>query len=314
MSALHSTEEAPQSDTGAPVIYELPQAQAGVAAPLFKTAWFDEAFIDAFFEGRDRGRLFVDDPHRPAAALLCRTFEYYVAGDPGSLALRQFIKDAPAEVGVFQQLYGYCPVDNAWVDALLTDQEGRLETIGRIGFKYPHNAIYDWRRSLPRNAIIQPIDRGLAERIDAEMHQLIGLFWNGYDRYAAGGFGFCTLIDGAIASIAYAITVSAKYANIGVETAAPFRRQGLSTLTSAAFIEHCLQHGLIATWDADTNNAASLATARKLGFQEYPPFSQLSPLQGTKPFTSQGRWTKTSVFTSASPTITCWQQTANEVR
>jgi RimJ/RimL family protein N-acetyltransferase len=307
MPALHSAKETPQGSTGALIIYELPQALAGSAAPLFKTSWFDEAFIDAFFEGRDIGRLFVDNPHLPSAALLCRTFEYYVAGDPGSLALRQFIKDAPAEVGVFQQLYGYCPVDNAWVDALLTDQEGRLENIGRIGFKYPHSAIYDWRRSLPHNAVIQPIDRGLAERIDAEMRQLIGLFWNGYDRYAAGGFGFCTLIDGAIASIAYAITVSANYANIDVETAAPFRQQGLCTLTSAAFIDYCLQHNLIATWDADTNNAASLATARKLGFQEYPPFSQLSPRQGTKPFTSQGRWTKETQSRGMSAEITVWR-------
>lgn len=274
------------------LIYELPQALAGIAAPVFKEIWFDEAFIDSFFEGRQEGRIFVDDPQNPTAALLCRTFEYYVAGNVDALALRQFIKDAPAEVGVFQHLYGYAPVGEAWEKALLADYEGQLEVIERIGFKYHKPAVDDWRHALPPGAEVRRIDRALAERIDTELDQLIGLFWNGYQPFTRGGFGFCTLIDGAIASVAYAISVSAKYANIGVETAEPFRKQGLATLTCSAFIEHCLEQGLRPTWDTDAVNAGSLATARKLGFQEYPPFKELYPKGRGKLVLSAGRWTK----------------------
>ena len=290
------------------LIYELPQAQAGIAAPVFKGIWFDEAYIDSFFEGRQEGRIFVDNPRKPTAALLCRTFEYYIAGNAGSLALRQFIKDAPAEVGVFQDLYGYAPVGEAWKQAVLADHAGQFEVIERRGFKFHKPAIDDWRRFLPPGAEVKRIDRALAERIDTELGQLIGLFWNGYEPFISGGFGFCMLLDGAIASVAYAISVSAAQANIGVETAEPLRKRGLATLTCSAFIEHCLAQGLTPTWDTDAVNAGSLATARKLGFQEYPPFSEVYPPGRGKLMLSHGRWTKEDHPTSAPEQITIWRR------
>lgn len=106
-------------------IYEAPAQAYGRAEPLFESAWYDRAYIDAVFEGRQRARLFVDDPLAPRAELLCRTYEYFVAGDA-----------APAEAGVFAELYGYVPVGEAWERALLADYGSRLERIGRHAFTY----------------------------------------------------------------------------------------------------------------------------------------------------------------------------------
>jgi RimJ/RimL family protein N-acetyltransferase len=275
------------------LVYELPWPQVSIAAPIFKDAWADEAYIDSFFEGKQEGRIFVDDAHNPTAALLARTFEYYVAGDTGASSLRQFIKEAPSEPGIFQHLYGYVPIGQEWERALLEDYAGTLHVIERRGFKYNSDRTpFDWRQSLPEGASVVPIDRPLAERIDGEMRQFIASFWGGYDNYAQGGFGFCTLVNGEIASIAYAITVSSRQANIDVETAEPFRKRGLAAITCAAFIEHCLTLGLQPTWDTDAINAGSLALARKLGFTEYEPFSQLSPPWGQKIALSTGLWSR----------------------
>src|SRR3712207_4148218 len=76
-------------------IYELPPPLFPRAAPLFAEAWMDGAFIGAVFEGKTPGRVFVDDAERPTAALMCRTYEYFVAGNPGATALRAFIRYAP---------------------------------------------------------------------------------------------------------------------------------------------------------------------------------------------------------------------------
>ena len=111
------------------VIYELPPEQQERAWPVYAEACFDRAQIDAVFEGRQPGRVFVDDPEQPRAALLCRTFGYYVAGDPGSTAMRGFIRDAPPEPGVFQDLYGYVPDTDAWQQALLDDHGDLLEVM-----------------------------------------------------------------------------------------------------------------------------------------------------------------------------------------
>ena len=71
------------------MIYELPPMHFNRAAPLFAETWMDAAFIDSAFAGRVPARVFVDDATRPMAALLCRTFGYYVAGHVAATALRQ---------------------------------------------------------------------------------------------------------------------------------------------------------------------------------------------------------------------------------
>ncbi len=279
------------------IVYELPRALFDVAAPLFAPAWFDRAYIDAVLEGRDVGRVFVDDPDVPTAALLCRTFEYYVAGSVqsgGGQALRRFIAEAPTEAEVFAALYGYCPVGDAWEQALIADHAGRLATIRRRGFTFDAAAVDrapGWRRAFPDNVTIARIDRPLAQRIDRELGENLGLFWGGYDGFVANGFGFCALVDGAVASIAYAGAVSAREANIIVDTGKAFRRQGLAALSCMAFIRHCLERGLLPTWDTDDDNEASALLARSLGFQETAPFVQLSPPRGATLPLSDGLWT-----------------------
>jgi GNAT superfamily N-acetyltransferase len=266
-----------------------------IARPVFADAWFDRAYIDSVFEGRQPGRLFVDDPEQPSAAIMFRTFGFYVAGDPDNAALRSFIRDAPPEPGVFQSLYGYVPVGEQWQRALLDDHGDLLEVIPRHGFRwYPTEeacrVVDGWRDRLPDGARMVEIDLELAKRIDQEMKQYIKIYWLSHEAYAKGGFGYCLMFGNTIASVAYAISISSTEANIDVETVERFRRQGLSMLCSSAYIEHCQSIGVVPTWDADGNNPASQALARKLGFQEGPPFSQLSPPRGTSLLGPQGVW------------------------
>ena len=277
-------------------IYELPPNLFERAAPLFEPAWFDEAFIQAVFEGRQAGRIFVDQPELPTAALMTRTFEYYLAGNADSATLRQFIGDAPTEAGVFEAMYGYCPLNTGWSRALLEIYAGSLNVIGRRGFKWfgpANDGVANWRSLLPEGATMHPIDGKLAERIDHELNEHIGLMWEGYDKFKAGGFGFCTMFGDTLASVCYTETVSASQANIGVVTAAPYRQRGLATATCAAFVEYCQQHALMPTWDCDTENQNSAKLALKLGFQEFAPFQQLSASPSQLLQYSHGLWSKT---------------------
>ena len=277
------------------VIYDLEQERWELAWPVFSAARFDRAQIDAVFEGRQPGRVFVDDPQHPTAAMLCRTFGYYVAGDPTCTALRRFIRDAPPEPGVFQDLYGYVPDGDGWQQALLDDHGEVLEVIPRHDFKwYPTPeacaAVEGWQERMPAGASMVEIDLELARRIDCELKQFIKTFWLSHDAFAEGGFGYCLLFGDEIASVAYTVSVSSTEANIDVETVERYRRQGLSTLASSAYIEHCRRIDVTPTWDADGNNAPSRALATHLGFQEGPLSAQLSPPRGTTLLGDEGVW------------------------
>jgi RimJ/RimL family protein N-acetyltransferase len=291
------------------LICELPSGSFGVAAPLFRSAWFDRALIDAVFEGRQPGRIFVDDLQQPRASLLCRTYDYYVAGDPGTVVLRRFMEEAPAETGVFETLYGYVPVDEAWVRAMVEDSGGRLDVIPRRGFTLtgvPGASTESRSRLLAGDAVVMPIDRDLAERIDTELGEHIGFFWAGYENFAGGGFGYCATLGGRLASVAYTVAVSSRHANIVVATVEAFRRRGLATLVCAAFIEQCKARRVTLEWDSDASNAASVALARRLGCREGPPFSELSPPGRSKMALSRGFWTKQGQPVGTSPAATVW--------
>ena len=269
-------------------IYELPPDQFGHAEGLFAAAWFDQAVIGAGLEGRQPVRIFVDDPDRLRVALLCHPYDYYLAGDV-SPALRHFIADAPAEAGVFAQVYGYCPIGADWQQALLTDSGGRLVVIRRRSFKYRHETA-PTPGQLGREAEVRPIDAELAPKIDGRFNRAISRNWGDLAAFLRGGFGFCVLVGEEIAAIGLPAAVSRRYADLDVETAPAFRRQGLAYAVCARFVGECLARGLTACWDTDGPNLASAALAQKLGFGEEAPFSELGTPERRPPPLSNGRW------------------------
>ena len=297
------------------MVYELAPAAYTRAASLFAGRWFDEAFIDSVFEGTQAARIFVDNPDTPRAALLCRTYEYYIAGEPDVPQLRQFIAEAPEETQVFGELYGYCALSKEWERALLDDYSGQLRRIGRRRFRFDaaQQDSVSGRRTLPDDMNILSVDRSLALRIDAEVLgdvPGIGFFMGGIEAFEAQGFGRCVVHGDAIASVAHTGSVSSHYADIDIITAEPYRGRGLATLAAAACVEECLRRSLVPTWHTDTTNEASMATARKLGFVEGRPFSQLSPPWGSRLRQSQGLWTS---VTTGQPkeVVTEWRRIAH---
>src|SRR5262245_23645177 len=111
-------------------VYELPETHYTSTWSLFAQAWFDQSTIRAVLELNQSGHVFVDDPEKPTAALLCHPYEFYVVGEV-STPLRQFIKDNPAEPKVFEGLYGYCAAGSDWENAILSDHAGKLLRIPR---------------------------------------------------------------------------------------------------------------------------------------------------------------------------------------
>jgi RimJ/RimL family protein N-acetyltransferase len=269
-------------------VYELPPHLFEGAAALLGGIWFDEPMIGATLERRQPARVFVDDPRAPAAALLCHRYDYYLAGEARP-ALRRFIADAPEEAAVFGQVYGYCPAGRGWESSLLSDADGRLVVIPRRSFKY--------RRPSPPTAgplapaaKVQTVDRALAAQIDRHFARAISRNWGDPASFQRHAFGYCITVGNAVATIALPAAVSARFADLDIETAPAYRRQGLAYQACAAFIAEGLARGLTICWDADGPNLASAALAVKLGFQEEAPFSELATPDRTPPPQSRGRW------------------------
>src|SRR5689334_22712765 len=146
-------------------IYELPQPLFSRAAPLFEEAWADGAYIWSAFAGTMAARLFVDDPGQPTAALLCRTYEYYVAGTPAATGLRRFMRDAPAQV--YGDFYGYVATNVPLSRAIMADYGDRLIVVARRGYRWEVDpaSLDRWRGAAPDSVVTRQLDQPLAERM-----------------------------------------------------------------------------------------------------------------------------------------------------
>lgn len=276
-------------------VYELLPETSGVAEQLYGRATFDRPYMDAVFEGRQAGRIFVDDPVAPAGALMARSYDYFLAGEPAG-SLRRFLREAPVAAGVFADFYGYVPLTPSWQEALIADHDGELERIGRRSFRFPAGSadrIATWREEIPSDIEIVPIDARLAPAVDEQLHEFIGLLWGTYERFADLGFGYCALSGSRPVSTAFAGVVSSREANLSVGTDPAFRRLGLAYLVSAACIDFGLKRGLDVTWDCDDINPPSAALAVKLGFKEENPFAELAFPNRAKP-SPTGAWSASS--------------------
>ena len=261
-----------------PTVVELGPDQLALASPLYDVAPADRAYLDAVFQGRSPGRLFVDRLEQPRAALMARTYEYFLAGEPVP-ALRRFVADAPSEPDIFDHFYGYVGFTDAWVAALREDAP-TLETIGRRTFVFhpaDRPAVSGWREAVPQGVALRPLDADLARRADDELDEVIGLMWGGYAAFAEHGFG-TVAVDESTGKL------------LSVGTHPDHRRRGLATLCCRAAIEQTLDLGLSPTWDCDEANPPSAALASSFGFTEIAGFVELAFPRRAKPIPSTGVW------------------------
>lgn len=271
-------------------IYQLPFDRFVTTRPLFANTGYEEPFLDSVFQGIMPGQIFADDPRRPTAALMCRTYDYFVAGDAAS-PLRQFIHDAPSEASVFQDFYGYVPLTDAWRDALVEDHGFTI--IPRLNFIYPTTTPPMIDPSLlPADGRLVQMDGVLAERADRELDETIGLFWSGYPNFVNYGFGMALMIGDELVSVAFTCSVSRTMSNIGIATAQNHRRRGYAVLVARAYFAESLRRGLMPTWDCDEWNTGSVMTARRLQLTPRTPFTELGlgPYPRQKMTLTTGMW------------------------
>ncbi|HOT91665.1 MAG TPA: GNAT family N-acetyltransferase [Anaerolineae bacterium] len=249
------------------MIYELEKTAYEKACPLFQGMGYSQLFAEAIFEGNHAGRVFVDDPERPTAALLAPLCEFFfIVGQTENIAFNQAMR-----VLILSELVSsegdmlLFPASEAWqstLDKLFADY-ARLH-VARKAFTFDPEVFVarhaGWRERIPSGYSIRQYDRALAEGTE------LADFWGGLDNFLARGVGFAVMKGDEIVSRCHSVMVGGGEAEINIETADPYRRQGFARLAACAFIEQCLEQGLRPAWSCWDNNIPSQILAQQLGF------------------------------------------------
>lgn len=224
----------------------------------------------AILDGAIQGRILVDDPTRPTAAFIQDVTE----GNTflGGALTTAVVREAFAILRPYQDL-----VICLWPDSTLAsvlpagpDYEGMA-----IDFTERSPTI-DLNRlaAIPAGYHIRRIDAELARAIEGFDYYVT--MYGSLERAIQNMIGYCLMHGETIACEAEAGPLTRGVAEMGVETAAAHRGKGLAMVTAAYVIRECEALGYRAFWNAAQQNAASVALARRLGFQTEQPFSVLA--------------------------------------
>lgn len=97
--------------------------------------------------------------------------------------------------------------------------------------------------------------------------------WPSGEEFRRSGFGFVAHDMEQIVCWCTAECVSPRMCGIGIETLPAYQGRGFATLTAHRFLQHCADRGILAHWDAWTDNLPSIAAAERVGFTKIESYS-----------------------------------------
>lgn len=141
------------------------------------------------------------------------------------------------------------------------------------------------RHTHPAVRLLDVADIPLIEQARPEL--LIGGYRT-YEEALTEGTAAAAIIDNRIVALAENSGTNARYADIGVKTLEPYRRQGLSSAAVYLVAQRLQARGLTPIWSTGSHNVASQAVATKVGFRrhgrgEYLVYDGLKGTGGYRP-------------------------------
>jgi RimJ/RimL family protein N-acetyltransferase len=179
--------------------------------------------------------------------------------------------------GAYRNRDEWLQVDPRWGDL---DWDGQLqaERFHRVNFRFDR-LVFESRHSataLPPGWTTRPLVEAAYDLPD--VHVTPCAFWKDFSAFQDHGGGVMAEKDGEVGAIAFSATRFDDWLEIGIETRAAFRGQGLARAVAAAMIRQCLDSGLTPVWACRQENAGSLRLAQSLGFviEKVVPFWRLA--------------------------------------
>ncbi|MFB6367483.1 GNAT family N-acetyltransferase [Paenibacillus elgii] len=263
------------------MIHKLEKQDFYKVKPLLKKeAEINNISVQAVINGTNIGNIYVDNLERPQAAIIDATgTTCYFVGDAGNAVFGSSLKDC-----IENQLKAACLesggsyfiatlFDEAW-EKVLEQAIAHREFETDYEFSYTFNperfrAMKEKHPILAKEYRLKKIDRDVIENDEEDtLADSLGDFWETTDEFLALGEGYCILRGNEVVSYCLSCYVDGNKHEISVETCdEEVQNQGLATIVSRAYLEQCLQRGIVPAWSTFETNTPSVKLANKLGYE-----------------------------------------------
>jgi GNAT superfamily N-acetyltransferase len=217
--------------------------------------------IECVIEGQ-MGAVFVDALQDPTVYRIVQGPFWYFAGQAGSAAGREMVRDLPAYTLLM-------PSPSDWIEVAKEVHGANLIEFGRYSFTSDGLAREHLEKLLSRSKFrdaLEPIDMGMASQFRGDTEHFVDLSaFDSAEDFAARGVGFCLRIGERVVAAAYSSLVCSKGIEVSIFVEPKHRERGIATALGSKLVLHCLERGLEPHWDAA--NAESCKLAEKLGYR-----------------------------------------------
>jgi GNAT superfamily N-acetyltransferase len=263
----------------------LPFNEHEAARPLFQ-AFEDQLAVNAILDGTAPATIYVDNAHHPQAAFTWWRYHCFLGGsecdEEFNKAIRRLLLDTlfPHALEAGLDLFELRVAPESWggpVEGILRGHN----PVQAWHHYYRFKALrHDVRARLPEGFHLRWIDATLVEATHlknlAILRDELCSERASVEDFLAHGFGVCALYGDEIAGWCTSEYNSGDRCEVGIGTLQPYQCRGLATAMATALIKHAQSRDITHMgWHCDARNAASIATALKVGFErmhEYPTY------------------------------------------
>lgn len=234
--------------------------------PLIENIKRNRALIYSVVEGKNNGRIFVDDDINPKTAYIFCDFGFsFIVGDEHNESFNKHIDEL-----IFDDILEKMEEKELVLFPCTEKWKSKLEELlSHRGVIKIHRKTFDFIKTYYKSFIEKEIQlpEGLAlKNIDQE-------FANQYSKHkdiseSASKFGFCLVNENEIISECCTVAVGGGEAEIDINTNENYRRKRFATIVATAFIDYCLENNIVPNWSCWPFREESILLAKKLGFEE----------------------------------------------
>ena len=234
----------------------LPSTHFGRVLPLFDPSFPNSTMVFSTLEGRTSGKVFVNSLANPTACLV--TINFHDLTFIGGTIDQEWLESAVAELRRTQDVI---LTWSAQVANGLEPPDVPSAEIDRLEF---YGGVLAGPAALPDGHHLQLIDAALFSRCLWQKEALMA--FGTMENFLRHGIGVCLMRDDELCSEAYAFFQGAGKFEIGVITHDKYLKQGYAYITCTHVNHMCEARGYPTYWSCHSDNPASAATARKLGY------------------------------------------------
>jgi len=223
-------------------------------------------------------QIFVDDVESPQTLFAQAGHRFILAGGPSFIGFNEVIQKHFADTLLPQfqtqgvdgfQIYYDVP---GWTDTIRSLFEGKELIHADREYFACSEVKQDWRHIAPDGFQILPVNAALLSRdlihLDTLKEEMTSERPSVED-FLDKSFGMCAVHENELAGWCLSEYNTDGRCEIGIETTSSYRKRGLATALTLAFLEHAFSHGLTEVgWHCFKRNIPSSQTARKAGFDK----------------------------------------------